>query len=417
MEKILSANWDVPNSHTLAVYKKHGGYESLKKAFGMASQEIIDEVKKAQLWGRGGAGFPAGVKWGFLPDNPDLKRYLVINADEGEPGTFKDRPILNFDPHRLLEGCMITSYALGIETCYIYIRGEFRWIGKAVEAAIAECYEAGYLGKDIQGQKGFNLDIYTHYGAGAYVCGEETALLESIEGKPGRPRNKPPFPAIVGLFGCPTIINNVETIACVPTIIDKGCDWWVEAGSPKLFCISGQVKRPGVYEAKHGITYREMIHEYAGGLLDGRELKGFVPGGTSCPVMLPDQIDVKMDIKSVQEAGSMFGTGGVIVIDDSTCIVRLAARTAHFYHHESCGQCTPCRSGSGWAERILNEIEAGRGTMEDIDLLMDVLDNVEGNTICALGEAFVYPLRSFVEKYRDEFEAHINNGGCPYPEW
>ncbi len=422
MEKILSATWDVPDSHTLPVYKKHGGYKALEKAFTMSSDDIIEEVKKAQLRGRGGAGFPCGVKWGFLPRDSESPKYLVINADEGEPGTFKDRPIMHFDPHRMLEGCIISSFALGIEVCYIYIRGEFRFIGDVVEAAIEECHKAGYLGKDILGQKGFNLEIYCHYGAGAYICGEETALLESLEGKPGQPRNKPPFPAIVGAFGCPTIINNVETIACVPTIIEKGGDWWHEMGcenngGPKLYCVSGQVEKPGVFEAPHGISLRDTIFEHAGGMKPGRKLKGVVPGGSSCPILLPDEIDVAMDFDSMRKAGSMFGTGGVIVIDDSTCIVRYAARVAHFYHHESCGQCTPCREGSGWTERVLNDIEAGRGTMEDLELLENICDNIQGHTICALGDALAMPVRSILTKFRDEFVEHIENGGCSHEEW
>ena len=417
MEKILTALWDVPNGHTLPVYEQHGGYKAARKSLTMSSADIIEEVKKAQLRGRGGAGFPAGVKWGFLPRDSEAPKYLVINADEGEPGTFKDRPIMHYDPHRMLEGCIITSFALGIEKCYIYLRGEFRWIGKFVEDAIAELNKKGYLGQDCFGHKGFNLDIYTHYGAGAYICGEETALLESLEGKPGQPRNKPPFPAIVGLFGCPTIINNVETIACVPSIIEHGGDWWHELGCEKngglkLYCLSGHVKRPGVYEAPHGISMKELIFgdKFGQGIRGDKALKAVVPGGSSCPVLRAEECDVAMDFDSMREAGTMFGTGGVIVMDEDTDIVGMAARTAHFYHHESCGQCTPCREGTGWAERILNDIAEGRGTQQDLDLLMDVCNNVQGNTICALGDAMAMPIRSFLEKFPEEFEAAVANG-------
>ena len=423
MEKILTATWDDPNSHTLKVYKKHGGYETLKKAVEMAKPDIIAEVKKGNLLGRGGAGFPAGVKWGFLPKDSDKPRYLVINADEGEPGTFKDRQILEQDPHRLIEGCAICSYALDIKTCYIYIRGELRIeSGLVVENAIEEAKKAGYLGKNILKKKGFDLEIFVHYGAGAYVCGEETALLESIEGKTGQPRLKPPFPAVIGLWNCPTIINNVETMTCVRSIIEHGGDWWAEIGNEggggtKLYGASGHVKNPGVFEAPHGTTLREIIYDFAGGLPEGRELKAVIPGGSSCPVLLPDQLDIKMDVKSVQAAGSMFGTGCVLVLDDQTCMVRYAARIAHFFHHESCGQCTPCRESGGWLERTISEIENGGGSEEDLDLIVDVCSNVEFKTICALGDAMAAPIRSLVQTFRDEFLEHIKTGKCPFPAW
>jgi NADH-quinone oxidoreductase subunit F len=421
LERILTANWDVPGSHTLAVYQKRGGYAALKKALGMTGEAIVDEVKKASLRGRGGAGFPAGVKWGFLPKDSNAPKYLVINADEGEPGTFKDREIMWQDPHMMIEGCIICAIALGIETCYIYIRGEFRWIGERIEAAIQECYQAGYLGKNVQG-KNHNLEMYCHYGAGAYICGEETGLLESLEGKPGQPRNKPPFPAIVGLFGCPTIINNVETAACIPSIINRGGEWFLEQGcerngGSRLYGVCGHVKTPGVFEAPCGIPLRDVIYKYGGGLLEGHTLKGIIPGGASCPILLPDEIDVAMSVEAMAAAGTMLGTSGVIVMDDRTCMVRYAARTAHFYHHESCGQCTPCREGTGWAARVLDEIEAGHGKIEDLNLLLEICDQVEGNTICALGDALALPIRSLINKFHQEFVDHIEGGGCPFPEW
>jgi len=417
-EKFLSKTWDVPDAHTLAVYEEHGGYQALKKALSMTPEAVHEEVKKSELRGRGGAGFRVGVKWGFLPQDTDKAKYLVVNADEGEPGTFKDRQILWRDPHRLIEGCLIAAYVLKTEIVYNYLRGEFKWIGERVQAAIDEAYAKGYLGKNILGKVGFNVDFYNHYGAGAYICGEETALLESLEGKPGQPRNKPPFPAIVGAFGCPTIVNNVETIAAVPTVIEVGGDAFHAqgvdgCGGTKLYSVAGHVNNPGCFEAPHSITLREVIYDYGGGVHKGRKLKAVIPGGSSCPVLTPDEIDVGMDFDSMQKAGSMFGTGGVVVVDDQTSMVRLAARTSHFFHHESCGQCTPCREGSGWVERILNDIADGRGKMEDLDLLLDLCNRVEGNTICALGDALVWPIRSMLVKFRDEFVSAVENGGVP----
>ncbi|TVR02932.1 MAG: NADH oxidoreductase (quinone) subunit F [Deltaproteobacteria bacterium] len=423
MEKILTRNWNVEGGHTLAHYRSSGGYEAFRKALGLTPEAIIDEVKLSNLRGRGGAGFPTGVKWGFLPRESDVPKYLVINADEGEPGTFKDRYIMERDPHRLLEGCLISAWALGLKATYIYIRGEMVFGAEQLEAAIEELHEAGLLGEDIQGS-GLSHDIHVHRGAGAYICGEETALIESLEGKAGQPRLKPPFPAVVGVFGCPTIVNNVETIACVPTIIERGGEWFAEQGSernggPKLAQLSGRVKNPGTYEVPSGLNLREFIFDEAwgGGILGDGALKGVIPGGSSCPVLTPDEIDVGMDFDQLMKAGSMGGTSGVIVISEDVCIVRLAARTAHFYHHESCGQCTPCREGTGWVARILDEIEAGRGRMEDLDLLLEICDNVEGNTICPLGDAMAMPVRAFLMKYRDEFEQHIREGACPFPEW
>lgn len=423
MELILSANWTVPDGHTLPVYSSKGGYAALPQALKMDPETIVDEVKKSNLRGRGGAGFPTGIKWGFLPRESDVPKYLVINADEGEPGTFKDRYIMELDPHRLLEGCIITAWALNLRATYIFIRGEMLLGAYRLEKAIEECYEKGLLGTNILGS-GLDHDIYVHRGAGAYICGEETALIEALEGKAGQPRLKPPFPAVVGAFGCPTVVNNVETIACVPTIIERGGDWFAEAGSernggPKLVQISGKVKNPGTFEVPSGMSMKEFIFsdQYGGGMLDGMTLKAVVPGGSSCPALTADELDVGMDFDQLKTVGSMFGTGGLIVIDDQTCLVRMAARTAHFYHHESCGQCTPCREGTGWVAKILDEIEAGNGQMSDLELLLNICDNVEGNTICPLGDAMAMPVRAYLQKFTSEFEEHITNRACPYPAW
>ncbi len=422
-EPIITANWSLKDPWTQATYESTGGYKALRKSLTIDNGDIVDEVKKSNLRGRGGAGFPTGIKWGFLPKESDVPKYLVINADEGEPGTFKDRWIMELDPHRLIEGCIITAKTLNLRATYIYIRGEMLLAAQRLEAAIEEAYKAGYLGKNVL-NAGFEHDIYVHRGAGAYICGEETALIESLEGKAGQPRLKPPFPAVVGVFSCPTVVNNVETIAWIPTIVERGGDWFAEQGSernggPKIVQVSGMVKRPGVFEAPNGIPLREVIESdaFAGGLLEGRTLKAVIPGGSSCPPLTPDEIDVGMDFDQMREAGSMGGTSGVIVIDDTVCLVRMAARTAHFYHHESCGQCTPCREGTGWVARILDEIEAGRGSEEDLQLLLDICDNVEGNTICPLGDAMSMPIRGYLQKFEAEFRRHIEEGCCPHPEW
>ncbi|MBU6162570.1 MAG: NADH-quinone oxidoreductase subunit NuoF [Myxococcales bacterium] len=423
MEPVLTSNWKVERSYTLDVYERRGGYAALRKALQMAPDAIVDEVKRSNLRGRGGAGFPTGVKWSFLPKQSDVPKYLVVNADEGEPGTFKDRYIMELDPHRLLEGCIIAGWALGIHTTYIFIRGEMKLGAARLEMAIHELRAKGMLGDNVLGS-GFRHQIHVHRGAGAYICGEETALIEALEGKAGQPRLKPPFPAVVGVFGCPTVVNNVETIACVPTILDRGAEWFSSVGSdknggPKLVQISGRVKNPGTYEVPSGISLREFIEspQYGGGMIDGVTLKAVIPGGSSCPSLLPSELDVGMDFDQMRNVGSMFGTGGVIVIDSTQCIVRLAARTAHFYHHESCGQCTPCREGTGWVARILDEIEAGRGRQEDLDLLLNICDNMEGATICPLGDAMAMPVRGFLKKFRSEFESHVADRRCPYPAW
>lgn len=423
MEKVLSANWSIREGYKRANYEGAGGYQALRKALGMEPDAIVDEMKKSNLRGRGGAGFPTGIKWTFLPKESDVPKYLVINADEGEPGTFKDRYIMELDPHRLIEGCIIAAHTMGMAATYIYIRGEMVLAGERLNEAIDECYAAGLLGKGILGSS-LDHDIYVHMGAGAYICGEETALIESLEGKAGLPRMKPPFPAVVGVFGCPTIVNNVETIACVPTIVERGGEWFAEQGSErnggsKLVQISGMVKNPGTYEAPSGMSLRDFIYspEYGGGLLDGKELAAVVPGGSSCPPLRPDEIDVAMDFDSMAAAGTMLGTAGVIVITTDVCLVRMAMRTARFYHHESCGQCTPCREGTGWVHRIIKEIEAGRGRMDDLDLLVDICNNVQGNTICPLGDAMAMPIRAYVQKFREHFERHVEEKGCSYPAW
>lgn len=423
LEPIITANWKLENSFSIETYEKAGGYQALRKALGMDADTIIDEVKKSNLRGRGGAGFPTGLKWSFLPRESDVPKYLVVNADEGEPGTFKDRWIMELDPHRLIEGCAITARTLNLRASYIYIRGEMRLGAERLEQAIREAYAKGYLGENILGS-GVTHDVYVHRGAGAYICGEETALIESLEGKAGQPRLKPPFPAVVGVFGCPTVVNNVETIAWVPTIVERGGEWFASVGSdknggPKIVQISGQVKRPGVYEAPNGMSLRDAIfsEEFGGGMLEGKTLKAVVPGGLSCPLLLPEELDVGMDFDQMRAAGTMAGTGGIMVIDSDTCMVRMAARTAHFYAHESCGQCTPCREGTGWVARILDQIEAGLGSEDDLQLLLDICDNVEGNTICPLGDAMAGPVRSYVQKFADEFRRHIELGCCPHPKW
>ncbi len=378
---------------------------------------ITDEVKKANLRGRGGAGFPAGMKWGFI--GKGFPRYLVINADEGEPGTFKDRYWLERDPHPLIEGCILAAYALEANVVYIYLRGEFVRPCEVLDAAIEDAKRKGFLGKNILGS-GFDLEIYTHLGAGAYICGEETALLESLEGKPGQPRLKPPFPAVQGLFGKPTIINNVETIVNVPLILQHGGDAFASWGTPKnggtkVFCVSGHVKRPGLYEFPLGkITMRELIYDACGGILDDRPLKAIIPGGASCPVITPDELDVPLDFDSLKAVGSMLGTAGAIVIAEPTCIVQALLRLSSFYEHESCGQCTPCREGCGWIVRVLKAIEEGRGRPEHVAMLRDICGQIEGNTICAHGDAAAWPVQGVLKKFLPEVEEHVRLGGCPY---
>ncbi len=415
--RVLMAITDLPDSHTIAVYRKHGGYEALATALGKQPDEIIDMMKRSGLRGRGGAGFPTGTKWGFVPKSTDKPKYLCVNADESEPGAFKDRLICAKDPHQLLEGTLIGCYAIGASRAYIYIRGEFADEARILEEAIREARQAGFIGKNIL-RSGFDCEVTMYLGAGAYICGEETGLIESIEGKRGMPRLKPPFPAVVGLFGCPTVVNNVETLACVPHIVKRGWEWFAGIGperntGPKLFGLSGHVKRPGVYEAPMGVSLRALIEEYGGGVPDGRPVKGVIPGGASCPVLRGEEIDISMDFDSLTRAGSLFGTGTPVVMDDTTCMVRAAWITARFFAHESCGQCTPCREGCGWLQRLLWRIETGSGTERDLDILLSVTDQIEGNTICALGDAAAWPARGFAKKFRDEFLQHIRDKRCP----
>jgi len=391
----------------LPEYVALGGFAAWKKAQSIGKEAVHAEVKAANLRGRGGAGFPAGVKWGFLPKD-GRKRYLTVNADEGEPGTFKDRYFLEKDPYRMLEGILLTCWTLDIHTAYIYIRGEFWNAIEICDDAIAQMNKAGWLGKNIQGT-GFDLDVYTHPGAGAYVCGEETALIESIEGKPGQPRLKPPFPANIGLFGMPTLVNNVETLACVPVILELGADGFNALGTPrnggtKLMGISGHVKKPGLYEMKMGTTMRDCIYapEFGGGILDDRELLAVIPGGSSCPFLTADQIDVPLDFDSLKAVGSMFGTAGIVVMHDGTDMLQVARRVASFYRHESCGQCTPCRQGTGWLYNIIKKMDEGLGEPAHIDLLLDACTGIEGNTICALGEAAAWPIRSIAQRFRPQ---------------
>ena len=417
MEKILTRNFGQKESYSLPTYLKNKGYEGARKALTtMTPARVIDEVKKSNLRGLGGAGFSTGTKWSFIPKNNPKPKYLVINGDEGEPGTFKDKYILEQDPHALLEGVIITCFAIESHKAYIYIRGEYIISIQRLKAAIAEAYEKGFLGKNIMGTT-FNLDVVVHQGAGAYICGEESALLESLEGKKGFPRLKPPFPAIVGLFGCPTVINNVETVSCVGPIILNGGEWFAKMGSEKyggtrLFCVSGHVAKPGIYELPLGITLRSLIYDHAGGILNGRKLKAVIPGGISAPILTPEQIDVKMDFDSLKAAGTMAGSGGIIVMDDSTCMVWAAMVAARFFAHESCGQCSPCREGSGWVYRTVKRIYHGEGRPVDLQNLPGIVNNIGGNTICAFGDAITMSVGSYVGKFRNEFEEHVKNKKC-----
>ncbi len=426
-EKLISRNWNKPGSATLAGYQKVGGYKSLQRALQMQPGEVMDLVKKSNLRGRGGAGFPTGLKWSFVPKDSPKPKYLAINGDESEPGTFKDRYILEEDPHMLLEGIAIACYALGAHRCYIYLRGEFKKPAEITNRAIEEAYKAGIFGKSVMGSN-FHCDVYLVRGAGAYICGEETALLESLEGKKGWPRLKPPFPAVVGLFGCPTVVNNVETIASVPHVIERGPEWYAKLGPEKsggtrLVCLSGTVNRPGVYEVPLSCTVRELIEspQYGQGMPAGRKVKAVIPGGSSAPVLAANEIDVALEFEALKNVQNMAGSGGVIVMDDKTCMVRSLWRVARFYAEESCGQCTPCREGTPWQTRILRKIEEGRGQPGDIEMLLNVAQSIApyppiglGNTICALGDAAALPTHSFVQKFRAEFEAHVHEGRCPY---
>jgi len=408
----------IKDSHTIESYKSRGGYTAIGKAFQMEPDEIIDEIKKAGLRGRGGAGFPTGVKWSFIQRDSKKPVYLCCNADESEPGSFKDREILEQDPHQMLEGIIIACYTINSHKAYIYIRGEMPHGASVIEDAIKEAYDKGYLGTNIL-NSGFDLDIVLFRGAGAYICGEETGLLESIEGKNGEPRPKPPFPAQIGLFGCPTIINNVETLACVPHIINNGHEWFSKIGIPKntgtkIYGLCGDVNNPGLYEIPLGITARDLIEEYGGGVPNGRKVKAISPGGSSAPVLSADELDTTLDFDSLAAAGSMLGTAGVTVMDETACMVRVAQNLAHFYRDESCGQCVQCREGTWWLEKMLTMIEQGKGKMEYIDTLLDACSQMRGTTICALADGCAMPIDSIVRKFRHEFEEHVRLGKCPY---
>jgi NADH-quinone oxidoreductase subunit F len=419
MTTILTTYVREPNAFTLDFYLQHEGYEGLKKALAMKPDAVIELVRASGLRGRGGAGFPTGMKWQYVDKKSPNPKYIACNADESEPGTFKDHLLMERNPHLLIEGCTIGCYAIGAKVAYIYIRGEFFHVQHVLENAIAEAYARGFLGTNILGS-GFDCDVYIHRGAGAYEAGEETALLESLEGKRAQPRNKPPFPAVVGLYGCPTAVNNVETLANVPLIVLKGAEWFAKIGpekngGPKLFCISGHVKRPGVYEAPMTITLRELIEDRAGGVPDGRTLKAVIPGGSSVPILMPDQLDTPASFDGVQKAGSLLGSAGIIVLDNTTCMVWLAENLLHFYRHESCGKCTPCREGTDWLHKILHKIERGEGQMRDLDLLSSISANVAGKTLCAFGDAAVTPVQTTLKHFRHEYEAHIKEGRCTVP--
>lgn len=403
---------DIPNYHLIEVYESHGGYSALRKALSMAPEAVVEEVKKSNLRGRGGAAFPTGLKWTFMPRQTDRPKFLAVNADESEPGSFKDRQILEFNPHQLIEGILIACYAMGIKTAYIYIRGEYVKWARLLQKAIDDAYAKGFIGENILGSN-FSTNIYIHRGAGAYICGEESALMESIEGKRGYPRVKPPFPAQFGLWGYPTTINNVETITNVPIIINKGGEWYSKIGAPKhpgtlLFGISGHVNRPGVYELPTGVLLTDLIYKYAGGVRGNKKVKMVIPGGSSMPPIRGDQIDgVRMDAESLKAVGSSIGTGGVIVIDEDTQLLKVLTRIAKFYWHESCGQCTPCREGTGWMFKILKRLSEGHGKTDDLDLLVSIANNIEGNTVCALGDAAAWPVKFTIQRFRKELEEEI----------
>ena len=419
MEKVLTRNIHKENSQSIEVYEADGGYEGLRKAVAsMSPADVVEEVKKSGLRGRGGAGFPTGLKWSFMPQEKTKPHYMLCNADESEPGTFKDRLLMEQDPHLMLEGCMLGAYAMFADACYIYIRGEYVESYDVLEKAIAEAYAKGYAGKNICGSD-WNCELVLHRGAGAYICGEETAMMTSLEGDRGNPRVKPPFPAQAGVWGMPSTINNVETLACVPDIITRGAGWFSSIGpnekntGPKLYCLSGHVNRPGTYEAPMGLPLKELIYELGGGMLHAdRSLKACIPGGLSVQVLSAEECDCNLDFDSLAALGTGLGSAGIMVMDTSTCMVKALLRTTHFFAHESCGQCTPCREGCGWMERILQRIEAGKGLQQDIDLLKNIADNIEGRTICALGDAAAWPVQSFVTKFRDEFQAHVDEQRC-----
>jgi NADH-quinone oxidoreductase subunit F len=413
---VLSARYDVPDVHRIDVYEQHGGYEGLRRALTMEPAEIIDVVKASGLRGRGGAGFPTGLKWSFVAQGTGKPVYLVCNADEGEPGTFKDRPLMERDPHALVEGMIVGGLAIGSEQGYIYLRGEFAFAGRRLAAAIREAYAKGHLGDDVMGS-GKRYHLTLHRAAGAYICGEETALLDSLEGRRGQPRLRPPFPASHGLYGCPTSVNNVESIVAVPYLLRHGAEWFTQWGTEKspgvkLTCISGEVARPGNYEFALGTPIREMV-EAAGGMRDGREVRFFCPGGSSTPMLTAEHLDLPYTFEDIQAAGSLLGTGALMVYSERTCVVDVTLRFTEFYEHESCGKCTPCREGGFWLSQILRRIETGNGRMEDLDLLVELCGNIFGRSFCALGDGMTSPIVSSLQYFRDDYEAHVRLGRCP----
>ena len=414
--KVLTRRFSLPNSQSLATCLATDGYQAFRMALEMKPEDIIEEIKTSNLRGRGGAGFPMGLKWGFVPRASAKPKYIVVNADEGEPGTCKDRLLIENDPHQLLEGMLIAGLAVNAHAGYIYVRGEYRYLIEILDRAIGEATREGFVGKDILGS-GFDFPIYTHTGAGSYECGEESALLESLEGKRGVPRIRPPFPAAAGLYQCPTVLNNVESISAAPVIIREGGAAFAALGTPRnggtrLFCISGHVNKPGVYELPMGFNLLRMIHQVAGGMRGGKKLKAVIPGGSSCPVLKAEECDLAMDFDSVAKAGSLLGSGGVIVMDEDTCMVRAAQRIMRFYAHESCGWCIPCREGTIWLRKLLTRFHEGGGTASDIGLIGDIARNMLGRTFCPLGDAAALPTISIVEKFRDEFEAHLDGKEC-----
>ena len=413
----LTARWDEPDSFTLAGYRRAGGYQALPKAVAMPPDEVIAIVKNSGLRGRGGAGFPTGVKWGFIPQGDGKPHYLVVNADESEPGTCKDIPIMLATPHLMVEGAIIASYAIRARRAFIYVRGEVLHVLRRVHHAVAEAYDAGYLGENILGS-GFDLDIVVHAGAGAYECGEETALLDSLEGFRGQPRLKPPFPAIEGLYASPTVVNNVESIASVPYIVARGAGAFAALGTEKskgfgIFSLSGHVTTPGQYEAPLGVTLRELL-SLAGGVRAGHKLKFWTPGGSSTPIFTYEHLDVPLDFEGVGAAGSMLGTRALQIFDETTCVVRATLRWMEFYQHESCGKCTPCREGTYWIVQLLDSLERGEGSEADLDKLLDICDNILGRAFCPFGDGAISPVVSSIKYFRDEFIEHSKRGGCPF---
>jgi NADH-quinone oxidoreductase subunit F len=414
---VLTDNWDAERAWTLASYEQRDGYQALRKALTMAPDDVIAAVKDSGLRGRGGAGFPTGMKWSFIPQDNPRPKYLVVNADESEPGTCKDIPLMMASPHTLVEGVIISSFAIRANKAFIYIRGEVLHVIRRVQAAVAEAYAAGHLGTDIHGS-GYDLDIVVHAGAGAYICGEETALLEGLEGRRGQPRLRPPFPAVAGLYASPTVINNVESIASVPSIIGHGAEWFASMGTEKskgfgIFSLSGHVRRPGQYEAPLGITLRQLI-DLAGGIREGHQLKFWTPGGSSTPLLTDEHLDLPLDFEGMAGAGTMLGTRALQLFDETVCVVRAVLRWTEFYKHESCGKCTPCREGTWWLVQTLAALEKGQGSAADLDLLLDQCDNILGRSFCALGDGATSPITSSIKFFRDEYLAHLTHGGCPF---